>query len=73
MQKGGEVSACEGPLEGSCGGLVVLLEAQQPIFEAGQGGEVVGCEDLALDDGECAAGAHRKEVRNGLTDCVEAA
>ena len=60
-----EVLAAELPLEGASGGAVVILEAQQAIFDVSQGLEVIGCEHLALNDREVhldlvePAGVHR--------------
>src|SRR5260370_18091890 len=60
-----QVGAGEGPLKGTCGLLVVVLEGEQTLLEVGEGGEVIGSEDLALDDGEIdldliePAGMHR--------------
>jgi len=45
-----KITAREGPLEGLCGFLIALLEAQEVAFEGGRRGEVVGIENLALDD-----------------------
>ena len=47
-----QVGAGESPLKGTGGLLVVILEGEQPLLEFGQGGEVIGSEDLALHDGE---------------------
>jgi hypothetical protein len=47
-----KVAAREGPLEGFGGFLIALLEAHDLAFESGRRGEVVGVEDLALDDRE---------------------
>src|SRR5260370_28661862 len=47
-----EVGAGEGPLKGAGGLLVVVLEGEQTLLEFGEGGEVIGSEDLALNDGE---------------------
>ena len=43
---------CEVPLERLGHGLVVGLKCEQALFDRGQRREVVGREDLALDDGE---------------------
>lgn len=48
----GEVGASEFPLEGSSQALVVILKSEQPILHLWEGAEVVGSEDLPLDDGE---------------------
>ena len=47
-----QVGAGEGPLKWTGGLLVVVLEGQQALLESGEGGEVIGGEDLTLDDGE---------------------
>lgn len=47
-----EVISRESPVEGRGHGFVVVLEAQQAIFDLSEAGEVVGSECLALDDGE---------------------
>jgi hypothetical protein len=47
-----QVFAGELPLERTSGGAVVVLEAQQAIFEVSQGSKVVGSEQLALNDRE---------------------
>src|SRR5262245_38404347 len=47
-----QVGAGEGPLKGSGGLLVVVVEGEQTLLEVGEGGEVIGSEDLALEDGE---------------------
>lgn len=39
-------------MEWSSGELVVVLKGEQMVLEVGDGGEVIGSEDLALDDGE---------------------
>ena len=44
--------ASECPGEWSGNGLVVVLESQQSLLDSCQRREVVGGEDLALDDGE---------------------
>lgn len=46
------VLAAELPLERASDGAVVILEAQQAVFDFSQGVEVVGREHLALDAGE---------------------
>ena len=51
-EKFAEVTASEFPLERAGHGFVVLLEVQEPLLELGKGAEVVGCQHLALDDGE---------------------
>ncbi|WP_211265696.1 hypothetical protein [Actinacidiphila oryziradicis] len=40
------------PLEGPGGGVVEVLEGQQPVFHVGEVVEVVGGDDFALYDGE---------------------
>ena len=45
-----KIAAREGPFKGLCGFLVTLLKAQEGAFESGGCGEVVGVENLALDD-----------------------
>ena len=47
-----QVGAGEGPLKRTGGLLVVVLEGQQALLEFGEGGKVIGGEDLRLDDGE---------------------
>ena len=51
-EKLAQVSAGESPLKGSGGLLVVVLEGEQTLLEFEQGGEIIGSEDLALNDGE---------------------
>ena len=51
-EKLAQVGAGESPLKGSGGLLVVVLEGEQTLLEFGQGGEIIGSEDLALNDGE---------------------
>ena len=51
-QQVGEVGTGEGPLERFGGKFVALLEAQETILDLGEAGEIVGGEDLSLDDGE---------------------
>lgn len=48
----GEVGTGEFPLEGSCQALVVILESEETILHFEEGREVVGGEDLPLDDRE---------------------
>jgi hypothetical protein len=45
-----KIAAGEGPLERGRRPLIVALEGKKPLFEVGQRGEVVGREDLSLDD-----------------------
>ena len=52
VEKFVQVGAGEGPLKGSGGLLVVVLEGEQTLLEFGEEGEVIGSEDLALNDGE---------------------
>ena len=47
-----EVLPAELPLERASGGAVVILEAQQAIFDFSQGLEVIGREHLALNNRE---------------------
>ncbi|WP_187366246.1 hypothetical protein [Trebonia kvetii] len=47
-----EVGAGESPAERPCGGVVVLLEGEDLVGELVGALEVVGGEELALDDGE---------------------
>ncbi|HEU0088022.1 MAG TPA: hypothetical protein VFQ77_10290 [Pseudonocardiaceae bacterium] len=47
-----EIGWGELPLERPGGGVVALLEGSEALFDLVQGGEVVGAEDLALEDGE---------------------
>jgi hypothetical protein len=42
-----EVGAGEAPLKGSRGWLVVVLNGEQSRLEIGEGGAVIGSEDLA--------------------------
>lgn len=51
-EQGSEVLAAELPLERASGGAVVFLEAQQAISDFSQGLEVIGREDLALNNRE---------------------
>lgn len=48
----GEVGAVELPLEGGGGFLVASFEGEESGGDVVEVGEVVGAEDLALDDGE---------------------
>src|SRR5258706_604665 len=65
-----QVLAAELPLERASGGAVVILEAQQTIFDFSQGPEVIGCEHLALNNREVhldlvePAGVHRRMHRD---------
>ena len=45
-----KVGSGEAPVERDRGLLVAALEAQQPLLDLGQIGEVVGGQDLALHD-----------------------
>jgi hypothetical protein len=47
-----ETAAGKGPLEGLVGLLITLLEPCQMVWKRGEAREVVGREELALDDGE---------------------
>src|ERR1044072_2999202 len=47
-----EVGLGVAPVEGNSGLLIAALEAQQASFDLGEIDEVVGGQDLALDDGE---------------------
>ena len=47
-----EIAAGEGPLEGLGGLLIAILESHELVLERGEAREVVGREELALDDGE---------------------
>src|SRR5450432_2583706 len=49
-QKGVKIAARERPFEGRCRPLIVALEGKETLFEFGQRREVVGREDLPLDD-----------------------
>ena len=51
-QKHVQVTAGEGPLEGSGGALIAALEGHQTAFEGSQIGKVARREELALNDGE---------------------
>src|SRR3990172_10246924 len=48
----GKVFSIELPVEGRSHALVVLLEIQQSILYLLEAGEIVGGQNLALDDGE---------------------
>jgi hypothetical protein len=48
----GEIGAGELPLEGLGCDLVAAFEVEEPLFDFGEVSEVVGGEDLALDDRE---------------------
>jgi len=48
----GEILSCEPPLEGFGDGLVVTRECQQALRQLLQGREVVGRQNLALEDRE---------------------
>src|SRR6267143_1741221 len=48
----GEILSCEPPLEGFGDGLVVTRECQQALRQLLQGREIVGRQDLALEDRE---------------------
>ncbi len=50
IQKGVKIAASEGPLEGGCRSLIVALEGKQTLFKFGRRREVVGREDLPLND-----------------------
>jgi hypothetical protein len=52
----GQVGGGELPFERGSGGVVAVLEGQQPFLDLGKAGEVVGGQDLALHDGEEAFG-----------------
>ena len=73
-QKGIEVSAGELPFERRSDLLVVLLEAQQAIFDVGKRGKVIRAEHLALDDGEVdfdlvePTGMHRAMHRDDVAE-----
>jgi hypothetical protein len=47
-----EIGRGELPSEGPGGLVVTTLEGDQPVFDLVKAGEVVGCDDLALRDGE---------------------
>jgi hypothetical protein len=47
-----QVDAGEGTLKGAGGLLVVILEGEQTLLEFSARGEVIGSEDLTLNDGE---------------------
>ena len=67
-----EIAAREGPLKGLGGFFIALLEAHELAFESGKLGEVVGIEDLALDDREVdldlvePTGMQRRVDKNGV-------
>ena len=44
--------AAESPVEGDCGPVVAVLEAEESLFECGEVREVSGCDDFALDGGK---------------------
>ena len=48
----GEILSCEPPLEGFGDGLVVTPECQQALRQLLQGREIVGRQDLSLEDRE---------------------
>ena len=62
----------EFPSEGVGGGVVALLEVSESLFDLVKGGEVVGGNDLALDDGEVdldlvePGGVHRGVNHHGV-------
>jgi hypothetical protein len=47
-----EVHWGEFPPEGAGGGILALLEVSESLLDLVEGGEIVGGDDLALDDGE---------------------
>jgi hypothetical protein len=47
-----EVGRGEFPSEGPGGRVVALLEGGESVFDLVKAGDVVGCDDLTLDDGE---------------------
>jgi hypothetical protein len=47
-----QVGGGEPPSERLCRGVVAVFERSEPLPDLGQLGEVVGRDDLALDDGE---------------------
>jgi hypothetical protein len=51
-QKGVKIAARERPFEGRCCPFIVALESQEMLFKFGQRREIVGREDLSLNDGE---------------------
>ena len=61
-----EVVAGELPLERRCDLLVAAAEGQQLVLEHVEVGEVVGCEDLALDDGEVDLGLLSQDAWIGV-------
>ncbi len=52
MEQVGEIAASECPRERSGNCFIVVLEPEQSLFERIQRGEVIGRQDLALDDGK---------------------
>ena len=51
-QKGVKIATSEGPFERGSRPLIVVLKSEQALFEFGQRREVVGCEDLSLNNRE---------------------
>lgn len=49
-QKGVKIAASERPFEGHRRPFIVALESQQTLFEFGQRREIIGGEDLSLND-----------------------
>jgi len=49
-QKGVKIGASERPFEGRCCPFIVALEGQETLFKLGQRREIVGGEDLSLND-----------------------
>ena len=51
-QKGVQIATSEGPFEGCCRPLIVDLEGKETLLQFGERREVVGREDLSLNDRE---------------------
>src|SRR5712691_796781 len=51
-QEGRQILSGERPLKWHGGLLIVILKAEQAVLDRGERGEVVGGQDLALDDRE---------------------
>jgi hypothetical protein len=47
-----KIAAGEGPLDQRGGPFIVALESEEALFEFSQRREIVGCENLPLNDGE---------------------
>jgi hypothetical protein len=49
-QKGVEIAAGEAPFEGRCCPFIVALEGQETLLKFGERREIVGRDDLSLND-----------------------